>query len=237
MPDLIIPTPSGTELKAYLAVPTSGDGPWPGVVVIHDIFGLTGVARAHTDRLASYGYLAVAPDMYSRGGMVRCVKATLSSMLNGQGRAYEDIQAARAWLGVRDDCTGRTGIIGFCMGGGFALMTANRGFAAAAPNYGNLPKDLDAALEGACPIVGSYGAKDRGLKGAGAKLEAALTERHIAHDVKEYPDAGHSFLDQHRAGPLVPVMRVAGFGYHEPSATDAWQRIEAFFSEHLGTGG
>jgi len=236
MPDLTIPAPSGAELKAYLAMPTSGDGPWPGVVVIHDVFGLKGVTREHTDRLASYGLVALAPDLYSRAGMVRCVKATFGSLMSGHGQAYDDIEAARTWLGGRDDCTGRTGIIGFCMGGGFALLTANRGFAAAAPNYGPLPKDLDAALAGACPIVGSYGAKDRGLKGAVAKLEAALTERHIPHDLKEYPDAGHSFLDQFPVGPLVPLLRVAGFGYHEPSATDAWNRINAFFTEHLGTG-
>jgi carboxymethylenebutenolidase len=233
MPNVKIPTSGAVDVNAYLSTPGSGGGPWPGVVVIHDAFGLTRVAREHTDRLASYGYVAVAPDLYTRGGMVRCVRATFQAMMSGTGQAFEDIEAVRVWLTERDDCTGQSGIIGFCMGGGFALMTANRGFDVSAPNYGNLPKDLDSAFEGACPIVGSFGAKDRTLKGAATQLEAALTERGIPHDVKEYPDAGHSFLDRFPIGPLLPVMKVAGMGYHEPSATDAWARIEAFFGEHL----
>jgi carboxymethylenebutenolidase len=85
-------------------------------------------------------------------------------------------------------------------------------------------------------VVGSYGARDRMLKGAAAKLEAALTERGIPHDVKEYPDAGHSFLEQFPVGPLAPVLRVAGMGYEAASADDAWRRIRAFFDEHLAAG-
>ena len=77
------------------------------------------------------------------------------------------------------------------MGGGFALLAAARGFDAAAPNYGPLPKDLDGALKGACPMVASYGGRDWELPGAAAKLEAALTRHGVAHDVKEYPGAGH----------------------------------------------
>jgi carboxymethylenebutenolidase len=115
-------------------------------------------------------------------------------------------------------------------------MTANRGFDASAPNYGQLPKDLDAALRNACPVVGSYGARDLMLKGAATRLEAALTERGVPHDVKEYPDAGHSFLEQFRVGPLAPLLRVAGMGYQAASADDAWGRIRAFFDEHLIAG-
>ncbi|HEX9040091.1 MAG TPA: dienelactone hydrolase family protein, partial [Trebonia sp.] len=95
---------------------------------------------------------------------------------------------------------------------------------------------LAAALSGACPVVGSYGARDRIFKGAAAKLEAALAELGIPHDVKEYPDAGHSFLEQYSAGPLTPVLRVAGLGYEAASADDAWRRIHAFFDEHLAAG-
>lgn len=232
MPDLTIPASDGVALRAYLATPAEA-GPHPGVVVVQDAFGLTRVMREHADRLASYGYLALCPDLYTRGGMLRCVKATFRSVMSGEGQAYDDIEATRQLLLGRDDCSGRVGIIGFCMGGGFALMTANRGFDASAPNYGHLPKDLDAALAGVCPVVGSYGARDRALKGAAATLEAALAERAIPHDVKEYPDAGHGFFEQFRLGPLVPVLRVAGMGYEAASAEDAWRRIRAFFDEHL----
>lgn len=231
MPDLTIPSPGGTDINAYLSTPTSGTGPWPGVVVIHDAFGLSRVTREHADRLAGYGYVSVAPNLYTRGGFRKCVKATFQAMRNGTGQAFEDIETCRSWLTGRDDCTDRVGIIGFCMGGGFALMTVTRGFQSSAPNYGMLPKDL-AVLDGACPVVASYGAKDRQLKGAAARLEAALTERGVPHDVKEYPGAGHSFLDDF-SGPLAPLLKVMGLGYHQPSADDAWARIEKFFASHL----
>ena len=234
MPDIVIPAPDG-PLKAYLARPALGDGPWPTVVVVHDVFGLTDMARAHAGHLAAAGYLAVAPDLYSRGGMVRCVKSTFSSLFAGEGRAIRDIDAVRTWAQGRDDTTDQTGVIGFCMGGGFALVTASRGWDAAAPNYGPLPKDL-AVLDGACPVVASYGGRDRGLRGAAAAIETALTERGVVHDVKEYPGAGHSFMDRLNAGPFSPLLKVAGLTYDGPSAEDAWDRILRFFDEHLRTG-
>ena len=235
MPDTTFPAPDGSPVAAYLAHPPVGDGPWPGVLLVHDIFGLTTVPRAHADRFAAAGYVALVPDLYARGGMWRCVRSTMAALTSGRGQAFDDIDAGRRWLEERPGCTGRVGVIGFCMGGGFALMTASRGFDVSSVNYGNLPEDLDAALGGACPIVGSYGARDRSLKGAAATLEAALTERHIPHDVKEYPDAGHSFLDRHNVGPLAVVMRVGGMGYDHGSAEDAWGRILRFFAEHLAT--
>lgn len=235
MPDTTIPASDGTPLRAYFATPAEA-APRAGVVVIQDAFGLTRAIRAHADRLASYGYLAVAPDLYTRGGMLRCVRTTFRSLFSGQGQAYDDIEGCRRWVLERDDSSGRVGVIGFCMGGGFALMTANRGFEVSASNYGQLPKDLDRVLNGACPVVGSYGSRDRTLKGAAAKLEAALADKGIPHDIKEYPDAGHSFLEQFPVGPLAPLLRVAGMGYEEASADDAWRRIRAFFDEHLAAG-
>ncbi len=84
-------------LKAYVAVP-DGDGPWPGVVMVHEIFGLDGVIRGHADRLSRAGYLVVAPDLFSAGGARRCLRATIRAMAAGEGRPYADIEAARAWL-------------------------------------------------------------------------------------------------------------------------------------------
>ena len=204
------------------------------MVVIHDAFGLTTVAREHADHLSAAGYLTVVPDLYTRGGLLRCVRATFAALMSGTGVVYEDIDAARRWLAADPACTGRIGVIGFCMGGGFALMTAHRGFAVAGPNYGRPPADLS-VLDGACPIVASYGAKDRALKGEAARLAAALRERGIRHDVKEYPDAGHSFLDRFNVGPFTPLLHVTGLGYHQPSAEDAWRRILRFFAEELQT--
>jgi len=213
----------------------SGPGPWPGVVMIHEGFGLDEVMRRQAERLAEAGYLTLAVNLYSAGGTLRCLVATMRSMLSGRGRAFADIEAARAWLVESPECTGKVGVIGFCIGGGFALLTASSGFDAAAANYGQLPRDLDAVLAGACPIVGSYGGSDRTLRGAAAKLEAALTAAGVVHDVKEYPAAGHAFLNDAENGPrpLRPLFRVAGMGPEPASAVDAWARIETFFDTHL----
>ena len=233
MPDLDFAAASG-ELRGYLALPL-GEGPHPGVIVIQDALGLSDDIREQADRLAAAGYLAFAPSLYSGRG-IRCVVATMQASRSGSGPAYEDIEAARAFLAARDDCTGRIGIIGFCMGGGFALLCAPRGgFEAASVNYGEVPEDAAERLVGACPIVASYGARDRGLRGRAERLEQALDIAGVAHDVKEYPDAGHSFLNRFNSGPLlVPLLHVAGLGYHHPSAEDAWRRILVFFAEHLG---
>ena len=229
-------TGSPPELRAHLAVPPVGSGPWPGVVVLHELFGLTNDTRQQADRLAAAGYLALAPDLFSRGGgAVRCLRSTFASLASGTGPVYDDIEASRRFLTERADATGRVGVIGFCLGGGFALMTASRGFQASAPNYGPLPRDLQAVLRGACPVVASYGARDRGLRGAAAALQDALEGAGVTYDVKEYADAGHSFLNRHNAGPFSVLEKVAGLNYHEPSAEDAWSRILRFFDTHLRT--
>lgn len=186
------------EILGYLSVPqpeVSGPGPWPGVVVVHDAIGLSDDIRAITDRFATAGYVALAPDLYSRGGMVRCVKAAFSQMYAGSGQAFDDLEAARQALLSRGDASGKVGVAGFCMGGGFALVAAARGFDASAPYYGELPKK-PAALDGACPVVASFGKKDLILRGSAARLEGLLTEHNVPHDVKEYPDAGHSFANR-----------------------------------------
>jgi carboxymethylenebutenolidase len=233
MPDITLPAGDGSPLSAYLALPAIGDGPWPGVLVVHEAFGLNDDTRVNADRIAAAGYVALALDLFSRGGAIRCLRATFRDLMAGQGRAFDDLQAARRWLLARPDSNGKAGIIGFCMGGGFALIAAGQGFDASSVNYGMLPKNLDEVLSGACPIVGSYGAKDRGLKGAAARLEAAATTAGVPADIKEYPGVGHSFLNRHNFGPFGPLEKVLGLGYDHPSAEDAWRRILGFFDRYL----
>ena len=232
--DLAASRDGSQPLRGYLASP-AGTGPWPAVVMIHEIFGLDDVMRRHADRLAGLGYLTLAVDLFSAGGARRCLVSTMRTMSRGHGRAFGDISAARDYLADSSDCTGKIGVIGFCLGGGFALLSAGDGYEAAAVNYGQLPRQLDEALAGACPIVGSYGGRDRSLRGAAARLDAALDKAGVTHDVKEYPAAGHAFLNDAEAGPraLRPLLRVAGIGPEPESAKDAWGRIEVFFATHL----
>jgi len=235
--DIELPAaPGGSEgLTGVLAVP-DGRGPWPGVVLVHEAYGVNEVMRRQVAHVASLGYLALMPDLYSQGGARRCLAATFRALRSGEGRAFVDIGSARAALAARPDCTGAVGILGFCLGGGFALAAATRhGFSAASANYGMLPKDLD-ALAGACPVVGSYGGRDRSLRGAAATLERVLAEHAVPHDVKEYPTAGHSFLNDAETGPaLVRLITrpILGAGPDPDAAADAWTRIEAFFARHL----
>ena len=231
MTEVTISTPHH-PLKGYLATP-QGKGPWPAVIVLHDIFGLTDVTRGHADWLATEGYLALAPDLFSWGGRIRCIRALMLDLSARKGAAFDDVGAVRQWLEGRRDCTGKIGVIGFCATGGFAILLATgHGFSAIAPNYGRVPNDIDAILDGACPMVASFGGRDRTLRGAAARLNGALERRQIDHDVKEYPDAGHSFLDDH--GGLIGVLGVViGASYKEKDAADVRGRIRAFFGRHL----
>jgi carboxymethylenebutenolidase len=227
--DLTFSVASGT-LAGYLAVPTA-PGPWPGVVVLHEIFGLTDDIRRQADRFADAGYLALAPDLYAWGNTARCLVATVRTMMSGHGRALDDIQGGRQFLADRDDCTGRVGVAGFCLGGGLAVLVAPDGFGAAAPNYGDVPEDAERKLRGACPMVASYGGKDRRLKGTAQRLDGALTALGVDHDVKEYADAKHGFLFPHTglAGLAEPLL----VKYDADAAGDAWSRIFTFFDRHL----
>jgi len=240
MPEMTIPTPAG-YLTAYVAMPT-GPGPFPGVVVIHDAFGLGKEIRAQADWLAEAGYLAVAPDLFGGRSKVACMVTIMRDTRDHKGRTFDDIEAVRSWLTEREECTGTIGVIGFCMGGGLALILApTGGYAASSVNYGVAGKDAYSAgfLRTACPIVGSFGAEDGTLKGAAARLETALVEVGVDHDVKEYAHAGHAFLnDPVGAGdPRPGLFAVMGplmhTGYRPDAAADARARILAFFERHL----
>jgi carboxymethylenebutenolidase len=233
MPEMSFPGAGGGTVPGYLAVP-AGDGPWPGVVVIHEVFGMNDDIRGKADQFAARGYLALAPDLYEGRPWIRCVAGAIGQVRRGAGPAFGALDAAREFLAARQDCTGKTGVIGFCLGGGFALLCAPRpGFAAAAVNYGDVPEDPEAALAGACPIVASFGARDRTMKKEKPEqLERALAVLEIPHDVKLYPGSGHRFMSQ-ASGVGAVAAKIIGMTYQSPDADDAWQRIYAFFGQYL----
>lgn len=230
---------TGGSLPGYLAVPM-GLGPWPGVVVLHDMAGMSRDLRRQAEWLAAAGYLAVAPDLFRGNRRATCIFAMMRQTWRRQGPIFSDIEAVGRWLTDRHDCTGRIGVIGFCLGGGFALLlAAEHRFDAASVNYGPVSTTVytEEAFSGACPVVGSYGARDPGNRGAGERLERILTAVGVEHDLKTYADVGHSFMNDHEPADLPALLavltRLTGNPYHEPSAHDARRRIERFFDRHL----
>jgi carboxymethylenebutenolidase len=236
MADISYPVGDGSA-RGYLAVPPpelAGPGPWPGVVVIHEAFGLNSDIREKADQLAAHGYISLAPDLFDGRSWMLCLRSAFRQLRARSGPAFMALEAARGFLAARDDCTGKTGVIGFCLGGGFALLCAPRdGFAAASVNYGEVPGDAESALRGACPIIASFGARDIGGTKPAEQLQRALTVLEIPHDVKVYPGSGHRFMTQ-ASGASAVLARFARMTYQEADAADAWQRIYAFFGEHLG---
>jgi carboxymethylenebutenolidase len=232
MPEVAVGSTTG-----YLAVPAGPPpGPWPGIVVIHESWGLNADIRAQADRLAVGGYLALAPDLYYGRSFLRCMRTVFRQLRTGSGPAFDVIEEARAALAARPDGTGKTGVIGFCMGGGFALLCAPRGeFSAASVNYGEVPADAERVLAGSCPIVASFGGRDPMGAKPPRRLEAALTALGVPHDVKVYPEAGHSFMSTKPAA-LAPLARLVRLDYQPDSAQDSWRRIFAFFGDHLQPG-
>lgn len=229
MTTISLDTPDG-PIDALLDTP-EGDGPWPGVVVVHDAIGYAPDNELVSERIAAAGYLALTPNLYARGGRARCVTRVMRDLLSQRGRALDDILAARDHLKSLPECTGTVGIAGFCMGGQFALVMGPKGFAASAPFYGTpLPRRLDEILDASCPIVASFGRRDPLGIGAPARLRKIVDTKNIASDIKVYPDAGHSFAN---LLPAQPLLRVTGFGYNEAATADAWTRVFAFFGEHL----
>src|SRR6185436_9621518 len=183
------PSASGRPMRGALALP-SATGPRPAVIVIHEIFGLNDDIRRITGRFADLGYVALAPDLYdTEGARLLCIARTLMALRRCEGPAFADLDAARAWLAARPEVdASRIGAVGFCMGGGFALLYAVRApLGVAAAFYGDVPKTAD-GLRGVCPVLGGFGGRDRIFAPQGERLGRLLTELGVPHDVKLYPE-------------------------------------------------
>jgi carboxymethylenebutenolidase len=210
-------------MDSFLAKP-EGTGPFPGMIVIHEIFGLNDNIRQISQEFAGQGYAALAVDLFSNRNRALCMMQIFhgiifrplnNSMLADLNSAFDLLKQ------IQGVDANRIGAAGFCMGGSYALQMAitAKGMKAASVFYGANPKPLDAVAQ-ACPIVGSYPDKDFTTKAA-HELEASLVNYNIPHDIKIYENTRHSFYSQQRTP------------FEVEASKDAWQRMLKFFGEHL----
>jgi carboxymethylenebutenolidase len=226
-------------MNARFAMPSGAppSGGWPAVIVLYEVFGMTSEMVAVADRFASQNYVALVPDLLGLGSRIVCLARAMLESSSGQpGPVTDRVEHARRWLSAHPDVDRRRlAVIGFCMGGGFALvyvMTRPDGVRAASINYGPVPSDVT-RLRGVCPIVASYGGRDLAYGRQARRLAEGLSRFGVEHDVKVYEEAGHSFLTDgdHPIGRLIYLpLRL---GYHAAAAEDAWQRIFRFFDRQL----
>lgn len=227
--------PGTTSRNATIVRPPPEKGHRRGVVVIHDATGFRRDTIRHCSNFAEQGYVAIAPDLYA-GGRPGCIVRVLQSMRTHRGEAYDVIEAARAHLAADPDVDAhRIGVIGFCMGGGFALVAAaDQAFAVAAPFYGSVPGRA-ARLRGVCPVIAQYGDKDTAFAPHVRRLTAHLSVLDVPHEIVVHEGVGHSFMNDHpdvlyRLGRYVPPLYA---GHDGPTEADAWARVLAFFDQHL----
>jgi carboxymethylenebutenolidase len=208
---------------SYLALP-DGAGPFPGVVVIHEAFGLNDNIRDVCGRFAQEGYAALGVDLFEGRNRTVCIARMFAGAMAGK-LDYYGVAALKAALGrlashPQVDAA-QVGAIGFCLGGSIVLTWActDARLSAVAPFYGAAPKPRE-AIRRLCPVVGSWPGKDFTTKAAGV-LENELTAAGTPHDLKTYPGAKHSFFnDKWR-------------NYDAVAAADSWQRVLAFFAAHV----
>ncbi len=208
----------------YLALP-DGAGPHPGVVVIHEAYGLNDHIRGIAGRFADAGFAALAVDLFTGRNRAVCMSRYMAGMLLGSVNRYgiDDLKSGLTFLAKLDEVDAqRMGAIGFCMGGGFAIAWActDSRLKAIAPFYASNPRPLD-VVRRLCPVVGSYPEQDFTAR-AGRALDQTLTRNGISHDVKIYPGAHHSFFND------------TGRSYDKEAADDSWNRVLHFFGEKLG---
>jgi len=218
--------PSGKETASgFLAVPDK-PGQYPGLVVIHEWWGLNDWVKEQTEKLAAQGYVALAVDLYR--GKNATDPSEAHELMRGlpQDRAIRDMQAAFDYLAARKDVKpGRIGSIGWCMGGGFALQLAihQPRLVACVVNYGALPTDPNDMQQIGAAVLGNFGADDKGITPADVQaFEKTMKGLNRFVDVKIYPGAGHAFENPNNTT-----------GYRPEAAADAWKRTLAFLHNAL----
>jgi len=209
----------------YLAEPATR-GKHPGLIVIQEWWGLNDWIRDQADLYAKQGYVALAPDLYR--GKIAATPEEAHELMRGvpQDRAMADLKAAFQYLADRKDVDAKhIGVIGWCMGGGYALdlTLAEPRVAATVMNYGHLVSDPASIAKIHAPLLGNFGAEDRGIPPADVRaFESTLKKDGKPVDIKIYEGAGHAFMNPNNKG-----------GYVKTAAEDAQARIDRFLREAL----
>lgn len=228
---------SGTQIDAYLSSPKT-PGPHPGVIVIMEAFGLIDHIKDVAQRFAREGYLAVAPDLYTREGSpdpanMDEVISTMFSVPDSQ--ALGDLEGAAAYLKSRGDSSSKVGAIGFCSGGrytlAFACNTSNLdaavdsagGFIIQEENTPQRPvSPIDMVPNLSCPILALFGEEDPNPSPEHSeRLREALDAHGKTYEMRMYPNAGHAFFADYRDS------------YRPVAAQDMWHKVLLFYEKHL----
>jgi len=217
---------SGDETVQGVLYTPSGKGPFPALIVIHEWWGLNDWVKDQASKLSDQGYVTLAVDLYR--GKVATTPDEAHEIMRGvpEDRAKRDLRAAFEFLASQPNVKkDRIGAIGWCMGGGYSLDVALQEptLAADVINYGRLATDSAAIEKINAPVLGLFGAQDRGITPDDVhKFEAALKTLNKKIDVKIYDDAGHAFENPNNKD-----------GYRAADAEDAWQRTVDFLAKNL----
>jgi carboxymethylenebutenolidase len=215
---------SDRDLRAVLIRARSFHDRFPAVIVIHEVDGLNENIKRISRRFAKHGYAALAVDLFTGRSKPLCMAQILYATLRGSLDSFgvRDLIKAIDFLQHQNFIIPeRIGAIGFCLGGGFSIALAcrDRRIKVIAPFYGANPSPIQ-AVERSCPVVGSYPKRDFTAR-SGRNLKIALDQFKIPNDIKIYPGARHSFMnDSSRA--FDPV-----------ASEDAMNRTMAFFDQYL----
>ncbi len=217
---------SGDEtVSGYLALPEGG-GKHPAIIVIHEWWGLNDWVKEQAQRYAAQGYVALAVDLYR--GKVGTTQDEAHILMRGlpDDRGLRDLEAAFAYLASRPDVDGgKIGSIGWCMGGGWSIKLAEDQpkLAAFVVNYGPLPTEAAIIAKIKAPMLGNFGADDKGIPPESVKaFEAAIKADGKNPDIKIYDGAGHAYQNPNNKD-----------GFRPEATSDSGKRIDAFFAKYL----
>ena len=217
---------SGDETVQGALYTPSGKGPFPALIVIHEWWGLNDWVKEQASKLSDQGYVTLAVDLYR--GKVATTPDMAHEIMRGvpEDRAKRDLHAAFEFLAAQPNVKkDRIGAIGWCMGGGYSLDVALQEptLAADVINYGHLATEPEALRKIDSPILGLFGAQDRGIPPADVrKFGESLDQMGKKIEIKIYDDAGHAFENPNNKD-----------GYRAADAADAWKRTVEFLAMTL----